>query len=136
MAAQMNEDRDLQEKLDSALAEISRLRNENAALRKAMSLSNKPVHRVVIKDQMDSAKISTPLSKEQKVELFRSLFRGREDVYAVRWETSKGATGYSPAHSHKNDGKPCRRSRKECEKLGERLYFPLTAGVIYGHLAG
>jgi hypothetical protein len=39
----MNEDRDLQEKLDSALAEISRLRNENAALRKAMSLSNKPV---------------------------------------------------------------------------------------------
>jgi len=101
-----------------------------------MSLSNKSVHRVVIKDQLDSAKISTPFSKEQKVELFRSLFRGREDVYAVRWETSKGATGYSPAHSHKNDGKPCRRSRKECEKLGERLYFPLTAGVIYGHLAG
>jgi len=28
--------------------------------------------------------------------LFRSLFRGREDVYAVRWEKG-GMSGYSPA---------------------------------------
>ena len=32
------------------------------------------------------------LSTEQKIELFRSLFRGREDVYAVRWEALMGDT--------------------------------------------
>jgi hypothetical protein len=41
-----------------------------------------------------SLKASTP---EQKIALFRSLFRGREDVYAVRWETKNGKFGYSPA---------------------------------------
>jgi hypothetical protein len=25
-------------------------------------------------------------SKDEKIRLFRSLFRGREDVYAIRWE--------------------------------------------------
>lgn len=121
----MNEYGNLQERLDAALAEISRLRDENAALRKAISLSNEPVPRVATKGRASSTKVSAALSNEQKVALFRSLFRGREDVYAVRWQFSSGASGYSPAHSHKIDEKPCRRSRKECEKLGERLYFPL-----------
>jgi hypothetical protein len=40
---------------------------------------------------------TTKLSTEQKIELFRSLFRGREDVYAVRWESPNGRYGYSPA---------------------------------------
>lgn len=32
-----------------------------------------------------------------KVALFRRLFQGREDVYAVRWERRDGRGGYSPA---------------------------------------
>jgi hypothetical protein len=39
---------------------------------------------------------TTKLSTEQKIELFRSLFRGREDVYAVRREGPNGRHG-SPA---------------------------------------
>ncbi len=35
------------------------------------------------------------LNTEQKIALFRSLFRGRTDVYPARWESTKGA-GYSP----------------------------------------
>ena len=37
------------------------------------------------------------LSVPVKVALFRSLFRGREDVYALRWEKADGMSGYSPA---------------------------------------
>lgn len=38
------------------------------------------------------------LSTEEKVTLFRRLFRGRTDVYPVRWEgKTSGKTGYSPA---------------------------------------
>jgi len=35
---------------------------------------------------------------EAKIRLFRSLFRGREDVYPRRFESRKtGQAGYSPA---------------------------------------
>ena len=34
---------------------------------------------------------------EEKVELFASLFVGRSDVYANRWENKAGKSGYSPA---------------------------------------
>ena len=33
---------------------------------------------------------------EQRIALFRSMFRGREDVYAVRWENADGRSGYMP----------------------------------------
>ncbi len=34
---------------------------------------------------------------EAKIDLFMSLFRGRTDVYAKRWQNSNGKSGYSPA---------------------------------------
>jgi hypothetical protein len=33
----------------------------------------------------------------QSIELYKSLFRGREDIYAVRWEKD-GKSGYMPAY--------------------------------------
>ena len=41
---------------------------------------------------------SSRLSTDEKVALFRRLFRGRTDVYPVRWESkSTGRSGYAPA---------------------------------------
>jgi hypothetical protein len=40
---------------------------------------------------------SPRLGTDEKVKLFASLFRGREDVYPVRWESKAGKSGYSPA---------------------------------------
>jgi hypothetical protein len=38
-----------------------------------------------------------PTSSVEKVALFRQLFRGREDVFPVRWTNSKrGRSGYHP----------------------------------------
>ena len=41
------------------------------------------------------------ISKKQKINerinIFRDLFIGRTDVYAVRWESKSGKSGYSPA---------------------------------------
>jgi len=37
----------------------------------------------------DATSRTTTLSSEEKVRLFRSLFRGREDVFARRWESRK-----------------------------------------------
>jgi superfamily II DNA or RNA helicase len=42
--------------------------------------------------------VGAPTTNPAKVELFRSLFRGREDVFPRRWENAKtGKSGYSPA---------------------------------------
>ncbi len=38
-----------------------------------------------------------PSSKEQ-IEVFRSLFKAREDVFAIRWERD-GKSGYIPAYN-------------------------------------
>jgi hypothetical protein len=70
---------------------------------------------------------STP---DEKVKLFRNLFRGREDVYALRWEGRTGKTGYSPA-CRKVWGNPL---SKHPDKL--KKYFPLTDQVIHDHLTG
>lgn len=41
---------------------------------------------------------------EAKIALFRSLFRGRDDVYARRFESKKtGKVGYQPACSNEWD---------------------------------
>ncbi|MHB8761991.1 MAG: TOTE conflict system archaeo-eukaryotic primase domain-containing protein [Coriobacteriia bacterium] len=41
--------------------------------------------------------ITASSSGSSKVELFQSLFRGRADVYAKRWKSRSGASGYAPA---------------------------------------
>ncbi len=41
--------------------------------------------------------LTQTFSTEQKLTIFRQLFRGREDVYPLRWQSKKtGASGYMP----------------------------------------
>jgi superfamily II DNA or RNA helicase len=80
---------------------------------------------------------STTLSPEQKVALFRQLFRGRADVYPVRWESkSSGKAGYAPACG--NEWRPgvCEKPRIKCGDCTHRLLLPVSDDVIFGHLAG
>jgi superfamily II DNA or RNA helicase len=69
----------------------------------------------------------------EKIALFRSLFRGREDVYAVRWESRKGRSGYSPACAHEWDPLLC---RKPCAKCKNGKYIPISDEVICDHVLG
>ncbi|MDA3902959.1 MAG: DEAD/DEAH box helicase family protein [Desulfuromusa sp.] len=75
-------------------------------------------------------------SPEEKIALFRRLFRGRSDVYPVRWESNKGGSGYSPAC--KNEWRPgvCGKPRVKCGACKQRQFLPVTDRVIYNHLAG
>jgi superfamily II DNA or RNA helicase len=77
------------------------------------------------------------LSSGDKVALFRHLFRGRTDIYPIRWESkTTGKSGYSPACA--NEWRPgvCEKPRIKCGDCGNRLLIPLSDAVIYGHLAG
>ena len=77
------------------------------------------------------------LSTDEKVVLFRRLFRGRTDVYPIRWEGKTSAkSGYSPACANEWRAGVCEKPRIKCGDCGSRLLIPLSDAVLYDHLAG
>jgi len=62
----------------------------------------------------------------EKIRLFMSLFKGRDDVYAKRWESKDGArSGYSPACRNEWERSLCRKPRIKCASCEHRSYAPL-----------
>lgn len=50
---------------------------------------------------------------DAKIRLFRALFRGREDIYARRFESRKtGKSGYAPACANEWVRGVCEKDRK------------------------
>ncbi|WP_232222275.1 TOTE conflict system archaeo-eukaryotic primase domain-containing protein [Thioalkalivibrio paradoxus] len=101
------------------------------------------------------------LSAAEKIALFRKLFRGRTDVYPVRWEgKTPDRSGYAPACANDrftrrkhSRSKPtqgpriigslsepqaviCRKPTIKCGDCGNRDLIPLSDDVIYKHLSG
>jgi hypothetical protein len=87
--------------------------------------------------QVLSSDINNNSESIEKIKLFMSLFRGREDVYAKRWENAKkGTAGYSPACS--NEWKPgiCQKGTIRCYNCNHKDYKVLDEKAIYNHLRG
>jgi hypothetical protein len=77
------------------------------------------------------------LSIDEKVTIFRRLFRGRIDVFPVRWQSkTTGKSGYAPACANEWRAGVCEKPRIKCGDCGNRLLVPLSDTVIYNHLAG
>ncbi len=89
-----------------------------------------------VPDPPESALTPTHFTTDDKIALFRRLFRGREDVYSQRWESAKGTSGYTPVCG--NEWKPgvCHKPRVKCGDCNQRQSLPVTDQVIYAHLAG
>lgn len=72
-----------------------------------------------------------------KIRLFRSLFRGREDVYPRRFESRKtGKSGYAPACANEWVFGVCEKPRIKCTDCPNRRFFQITDEVIGWHLSG
>ena len=119
--------------------ELDRLRCENArliGLLKAHGIAWQPEApaAVAIADGLSGHQ---PLSTQQKLTLFRGLFRGRDDVFAVRWESARnGRSGYAPACMNEWQEGICDKPRVACRDCSHRQLLPLTDAAIYSHLAG
>ncbi len=120
-----------------------RLREENARLRRLLSVHSIPIPQLAPELPPPTKHVETirPLAKQerakQRIVLFRSLFRGREDVYARRWERDGKGSGYSPAAV--KDWKAINRGRPEERKRIDRKtrrFLPLTDAIIEDHLLG
>lgn len=76
------------------------------------------------------------LSPQEKIQLFRRLFQGREDIYALRWENKNGRAGYSPACANEWDRKVCRKPQIKCSECPNSKWLPMTDQAIHDHLTG
>ncbi len=76
-------------------------------------------------------------SPESKIALFRSLFRGRDDVYPRRFESRKsGKSGYSPACGNEWMPGLCEKPRIKCALCPNQHFLPITDQVVRWHLSG
>lgn len=74
---------------------------------------------------------------EDKIQLFRSLFRGREDVYPRYWQSQKSdKKGYSPVCKNEWKTDLCRKPKVKCGDCANRDFDPVTDKVIRYHLEG
>lgn len=76
-------------------------------------------------------------SSADKIALFRSLFRGREDVYPRRFESRKtGRAGYQPACGNEWIRGVCEKPRIKCSNCPSQRFLPVTDEVLRWHLSG
>lgn len=76
-------------------------------------------------------------SPQAKIAVFRSLFRGRDDVYPRRFESRKtGRSGYAPACANEWVRGVCEKPRIKCAECPNRRFLPVTDDVIRWHLSG
>ena len=81
--------------------------------------------------------VSSESPSPEKVELYQSLFRGREDVYARLWQNKRTLkVGYSPVCKNEWDHGLCQKFRVKCSDCPNREFAPLTNQVILNHLEG
>jgi len=124
---------------DPIQAEIEYLKAENARLVSLLNAHGIPWISNTTPQNKIAASVhsSTDLSTDEKVLLFRSLFRGRSDVYPIRWESSTtGKSGYSPACANEWKRGVCPKPQVKCSSCDYRELLPLTDQTIYDHLAG
>lgn len=132
---------DLQEKYAQILAQNESLRKENAELKSLLrshgiEYEPKPTN---VTDSIYSP-ISLPvikLSLDERVALFMSLFKGREDVFARRWfSKTTGKGGYQPVCANEWRLGVCDKKKFKCAECPNRNFAPLTSQDIYRHLEG
>jgi len=122
--------RSLGDSMDGA-SEVARLRAENDRLIALLELHGIHWHA----SQPATLQVREPeqswLTTAEKVALFRRLFRGRTDVYPIRWEAkTSGKSGYSPACANEWRTGVCEKPRIKCGDCGNRVLIPLSDVVI------
>ena len=138
-------------KYNDLLAENARLKEENERLKEKerpaqtfSSENNGLANEAKTASSLGGALLEVPVSNIHnqseslsKIRLFMSLFRGRADVYAQRWESKKtGASGYSPVCLNQWREGLCAKPKSSCSKCPSKSYAAMDEGVVEAHLRG
>ncbi|MCM1067492.1 MAG: DEAD/DEAH box helicase family protein [Muribaculaceae bacterium] len=121
---------------DDIQNELTRLREENARLKELLrkhGIAYEATPSPIVPIQKPMAQ----LSLEEKVALFRSLFRGREDVFARRWYSpNTEKSGYQPVCTREWNPAYCNKKKYKCAECPNREFQPLGYTDVYTHLEG
>ncbi|AFI85820.1 DNA helicase [Methylophaga nitratireducenticrescens] len=109
--------------IDNRLAELENEKQQLLALRNSLlnAQSDRPIQ---------------TFTPEQKIAIFRQRFRGREDIFANRWQNQQGRSGYSVACDNEWIAGVCNKPRIKFQECTHRQFSELSEQIIYRHLAG
>ena len=114
-------------------AECGRLRRENEELSRRLGVETETEGCFQETEPNEPAQprgvVTNHSPANEKVALFRRMFRGREDVFAMRWTGRDGKSGYSPAALKD-------WSQLDAKGRPGRTLLPLTDEVFVAHLTG
>ena len=120
--------------------------NEIETIEKRLFDLDKERETLVVRREILNSRVTNPenygeneqlnLSVRQKIELFSDLFKGRTDVYATRWENSKGRSGYSVACDNEWVQGVCSKPKVICSDCLKRKFKALDNNATYDHLSG
>lgn len=117
---------------EERLAELDQLRG--AAVQRLVELR---AARARAAAEADTRSLDGEWSPERKLALFASLFRGRGDVFPVRWENrAKGKSGWAPRCA--NEWRPgvCGKPRVRCGECPNEAFVAPIARELLAHLQG
>jgi len=133
----------LLQKYQALLIENQALREENLSLKARLGLAEPPEIRAPQQGMQQDALTSAPpfplidrAGSTEKIRLFMALFKGRDDVYAKRWESKEGKSGYAPVCLNEWKAGFCRKPEVRCISCKHRSYAPLDEKVMEAHLRG
>jgi len=96
--------------------------------------SPKSVAAVSAKDNINA--VTRYSQNNEKIDLIVSLFKGRHDVYAKKWKSKKGTSGYSPVCLNEWLHGICNKPKIKCSACSNQSYEALKRSVVEMHLRG
>ena len=141
----------LRERHKRLLREFERLKDENRQLKDQLELKHirnipdsilesRPEKNSLTAEQtanLPNSIISNKSESSEKIGLFITLFKGRDDVYAKRWDNRKKRTcGYSPVCLNEWAAGICIKPKSSCSGCAHKSYAILDETVIENHLRG
>ncbi|MCD8294048.1 MAG: DEAD/DEAH box helicase family protein [Clostridia bacterium] len=86
-------------------------------------------------EPLERKQVTAASPMEDKLELFRSLFKGRPDVFAKRWQSKAGKSGYSPVCANEWS-QVCDKRNVKCKDCKFREWVPLEDKDLVAHFKG
>jgi len=126
---------------DELAQRVQRLQAENRILRERLGIGEEEVIVAtapeVVTPTLETLLPPSNLSLQEKVALYQSVFRGREDVFAKRWfSRSSNKSGYQPVCANEWQHSLCDKKKYKCTDCPNRQFAPLSYDDIYRHLEG
>ncbi len=117
------------------LCENKELKSQINKLRKRLGLSAETEKKQAF--ITPGATINRSSSASEKISVYRSLFRGREDVFARRWYSKMTEkSGYQPVCENEWCDGLCDKRKYKCSVCPNRKLSPIKDSDIYKHLEG